>query len=243
MRLWRCLGGIADKTGGGGGKYLRDSAFWLKTAIPAPRCVDRPQVLSSLRGLKNAVFSSKILESRSGKKNKHKLPNPTAGDFKLESTFLSSLRALAQDKAWQSIPHKSSPRTLESKRHKLHTSTYSLHIILESQAPLKSPTTLESTFEKTQMDCHADFQSARNDDENAQSSNTPPQTRANLDSSKSPCDSKILDEKCGLQGKSQGSYLSGDLWDFSQFPHFSLKAESPQAQKPTPKPLTRSKNG
>ena len=39
-------------------------------------------------------------------------------------------------------------------------------------------------------------------------------------------DSRILDEKCGLQGKSQGSYLDGDLWDFSPLPHFSLKAES-----------------
>ena len=55
-----------------------------------------------------------------------------------------------------------------------------------------------------------------------------PQAAASLDSSKSPSDSKILDEKCGLQGKSQRSYLSGDLWDFSPLPHFSLKAESPQ---------------
>ena len=62
------------------------------------------------------------------------------------------------------------------------------------------------------------------------------QAQANLDSSKSPSDSKILDEKCGLQGKSQGSYLSGnDRRDFSPLPHFSLKAESPQAQKPMPR--------
>ena len=85
------------------------------------------------------------------------------------------------------------------------------------------------------VDCHADFQSARNDNENTQSSNTP-RTQLNLDSSKSRSDSKILDEKCGLQGKSQGSYLSGnDRRDFSPLPHFSLKAESPQAQKTTPK--------
>ncbi|ETD27759.1 valine--tRNA ligase [Helicobacter canis] len=85
------------------------------------------------------------------------------------------------------------------------------------------------------MDCHATaYALARNDDENTQSSNTP-QAEANLDSSKSQSDSKILDEKCGLQGKSQGSYLSGnDRRDFSPLPHFSLKAESPQAQKPTP---------
>ena len=116
------------------------------------------------------------------------------------------------------------------------------------------------------MDCRAlPSDKARNDDENAQKSpqvdsrinakntsepakdsrivtqNAPilntPQAEANLDSSKSPSDSKILDEKCGLQGKSQGSYLDGnDRSDFSPLPHLSSKAESPQAQKPTPKP-------
>ena len=70
--------------------------------------------------------------------------------------------------------------------------------------------------------------------QNAEILNTP-QTQLNLDSSKSHSDSKILDEKCGLQGKSQGSYLSGnDRSDFSPLPHLSSKAESPQAQKPTP---------
>ena len=45
---------------------------------------------------------------------------------------------------------------------------------------------------------------------------------AKLDSS----NSKILSEKCGLQGKSQGSYLEGnDCRDFSQLPHLSPKAE------------------
>ncbi|ETD27567.1 hypothetical protein [Helicobacter canis] len=101
------------------------------------------------------------------------------------------------------------------------------------------------------MDCHATaYALARNDDKKVDSStatilkqsaqdsriftqNAPtlntPQTQLNLDSSKSPSDSKILDEKCGLQGKSQGSYLSGnDRRDFSPLPHFSLKAESPQ---------------
>ncbi|STO96785.1 glycosyltransferase family 2 protein [Helicobacter canis] len=117
------------------------------------------------------------------------------------------------------------------------------------------------------MDCHADFQSARNDRKNAasekvdsriftqnatilQSSNSTnaarrqdfnlnaatlsdSQAEARLDSSKSPSDSKILDEKCGLQGQSQGSYLSGnECSDCPPLPHFSLKAESPQAKKP-----------
>ena len=59
------------------------------------------------------------------------------------------------------------------------------------------------------------------------------QAEARLDSSKSPSDSKILDEKCGLQGQSQGSYLGGnECSDCPPLPHFSLKAESPQAKKP-----------
>ncbi|ETD26786.1 polyprenol monophosphomannose synthase [Helicobacter canis] len=74
----------------------------------------------------------------------------------LEEEKQASLRALAQDKAWQSI-HFTHNKPAESKRHKLHTSTYSLH------------TFLESTFDKTQMDCHADFQSARNDRNNTTS--------------------------------------------------------------------------
>ena len=74
-------------------------------------------------------------------------------------------------------------------------------------------------------------------DSNVFSQNAPilntPQAQLNLDSRKSPCDSKILDEKCGLQGKSQGSYLDGnDRRDFSPLPHLSSKAESPQAKKP-----------
>ncbi|WP_210670640.1 hypothetical protein [Helicobacter canis] len=125
-------------------------------------------------------------------------PNPTASSSKLESSFLSSLRAdnggaaihknkaqkvdsspkilesialeskklslrdFALAKSWQSIPHKSSPHTLESKHHKLHTSTYSLH------------TFLESTFDKTQMDCHAIATAlTRNDSNNAPTLKTP----------------------------------------------------------------------
>ena len=47
----------------------------------------------------------------------------------------------------------------------------------------------------------------------------------------SPSNSKILSEKCGLQGKSQGSYLEGnDCRDFSQLPHLSPKAELQSTQ-------------
>ena len=83
----------------------------------------------------------------------------------------------------------------------------------------------ESTFlpfvldSSVQVDCHAD-KSARNDN------NIDSTTSATI-LNKPAQDSRILDEKCGLQGKSQGSYLSGnDRRDFSPLPHFSLKAES-----------------
>ena len=83
------------------------------------------------------------------------------------------------------------------------------------------------------VDCHAD-KSARNDGKNAASKKVDSRNEAqNLN--KSAKDSRILDEKCGLQGKSQGSYLDGnDRRDFSPLPHFSLKAESPSPRAPLP---------
>ncbi|WP_034577717.1 hypothetical protein [Helicobacter canis] len=207
----------------------------------------------------------------------------------LEEEKQASLRALAQDKAWQSI-HFTHNKPAESKRHKLHTSTYSLHTFLEStfdktqmdchadfqsarndrkpsphtlestfshdtpflssrdfrkevvaihksaKADSKKNTqkakTLESTFEKMQMDCHADFQSARNDRENAPTLKTP-QAQAKLDSRneaqnlKTPAkDSRICDEKSGLSSDWQGSYLSGDLRQSRRIHDLSRKAES-----------------
>ena len=82
-----------------------------------------------------------------------------------------------------------------------------------AQKSCREQTELESTFSKVDSSPKAES----------------PQARASLDSSKSLSDSKILDEKCGLQGKSQGSYLDGnDCRDFSQLPHLSSKAQSPQ---------------
>ena len=98
----------------------------------------------------------------------------------------------------------------------------------ESTKSAAKPTPNEDSSTATTLANSA--QDSRIFTQNAPILNTP-QAEANLDSSKSPSDSKILDEKCGLQGKSQGSYLSGnDRRDFSPLPHFSLKAESPHAQ-------------
>ena len=48
-----------------------------------------------------------------------------------------------------------------------------------------------------------------------------------LESQQTTGDSKIVDEKCGLEAKAQGSYLKGnDRRAFVQLPHLSLQAES-----------------
>ena len=65
---------------------------------------------------------------------------------------------------------------------------------------------------------------------NAKSVKTPQNENAQTISQPAK-DSRICDEKCGLQGKSQGSYLSGsDRSDFPQLPHLSRKAESTNEQ-------------
>ncbi|WP_317373119.1 hypothetical protein [Helicobacter canis] len=98
--------------------------------------------------------SPKILESQSGKKNKHKLPNPIASDSKLESSFLSSLRA---DNGGEAI-HKNKAQKADS--------SLESNSALEIQAACKNlAQLLESTFEKNH-DCGADapFPSLRGDE-------------------------------------------------------------------------------
>ena len=100
----------------------------------------------------------------------------------------------------------------------------------------------------TKMDCHAAATAAsRNDSKNSpcekvDSSDTPifasaktmdcralpsGKTRNDRNLSEPAKDSRICDEKCGLQGQSQRSYLSGnDCSDCPPLPHLSRKAES-----------------
>ena len=158
------------------------------------------------------------------------------GDFRTTADHKSS-SALKSPKNYES--NTAIPRILEEEKSSLR----------DTAPAVARQSTLESSVLVDSMDCHAD-KSARNDRENATILNEPTkdsriftqevqnvaksQAEAKVDSSKSPSDSKILDEKCGLQGKSQGSYLSGnDRRAFVQLPHFSLKAESPQAKIPT----------
>ena len=83
---------------------------------------------------------------------------------------------------------------------------------------------LESTFENSAADTQkVDFSDeAQNISQPAKDSRISKETSANAERCPLFCD-----EKCGLQGKSQGSYLSGsDRSDFSQLPHLSRKTES-----------------
>ena len=158
------------------------------------------------------------------------------GDFRTTADHKSS-SALKSPKNYES--NTAIPRILEEEKSSLR----------DTAPAVARQSTLESSVLVDSMDCHAD-KSARNDRENATILNEPTkdsriftqevqnvaksQAEAKVDSSKSPSDSKIVDEKCGLQAKAQGSYLSGnDRRAFVQLPHFSLKAESPQAKIPT----------
>ena len=200
---------------------IASSTLRLRTPSARP-CVDSqsPDLLKKPAAASpctaSLVFSSTILESQSSSENYKSHREQT----ELESTFAQSSHSPT-----------ATPRILEEKSSLRDTAPAVARQSTQTTTQVDSRKDYSASAEC--MDCHADFQSARNDGNHV--FDTTPQAAANLDSSKSPSDSKILDEKCGLQGKSQGSYLDGDLWDFSPLPYFSLKAESLQAPKPTPK--------
>ncbi|WP_104743954.1 thiamine pyrophosphate-dependent enzyme [Helicobacter cinaedi] len=84
-----------------------------------------------------------------------------------------------------------------------------------------SPCTASLVFSSQSLEC----QDSNDMESQANSSNTDSKAEStNQDSS----NSKIVSEKCGLQGKSQGSLLNAnDRRDFSQLPHLSPQAELP----------------
>ena len=96
---------------------------------------------------------------------------------------------------------------------------------LTLHSPKNSSTILEcqdsSNTDSLSLESHANF------------SNTDSQAEGFLSDfggcpKESPSNSKIVSEKCGLQGKSQGSLLNAnDRRDFSQLPHLSPQAELP----------------
>ena len=96
---------------------------------------------------------------------------------------------------------------------------------LTLHSPKNSLTILEcqdsSNTDSLSLESHANF------------SNTDSQAEVSLSDfggcpKESPSNSKIVSEKCGLQGKSQGSLLNAnDRRDFSQLPYLSPQAELP----------------
>ncbi|TLE09716.1 UDP-glucose dehydrogenase family protein [Helicobacter bilis] len=115
------------------------------------------------------------------------------------------------------------------------------HSVLSDKSGSASPCSLQRTtsashsqdlhnpnFSSQSLEC----QDSSDTDSNAEVSLRDFGESANLDSS----NSKIVSEKCGLQEKSQGSYLSGnDRRDFSQLPHLSPQAELPNNKDTTQK--------
>ena len=213
QKLW-----VFAETSKGGGRLSKDSAFGLESWISSPRFVDRPQVLSSLRGLKSHDSISKILESlfllslralrskawqsisaqADSKKNAYKAEilesNFTQSHDSiskiLESLFLLSLRDTAPAVAWQSISAQADSKKNAYKAEILESNFTQSHDSISK--------ILESTFSY-----------------NAPTLNKPAK------------DSRICDEKSWLSRQWQGSYLSGsDRRHCRRIHDLSRKAES-----------------
>ena len=89
-------------------------------------------------------------------------------------------------------------------------------------ADLKSSSTLKSTKSPT-----SNTAIPRILEEEKQVRKVDSRIPQSLESQQTTGDSKIVDEKCGLEAKAQGSYLKGnDRRAFVQLPHLSLQAES-----------------
>ena len=210
----------------GGDLSLRDTAeavAWQSNSAPAES--------SQINGARKACNLESVVGGLGGKRSEK--GGGIRGDASQVAPLSPLEKTLSQAKLESSNNAKKVESSMDSKETSANAERYPL---FSKEAALchasttalarndrKHTQNLESTFEKNE-------QATQKVDSRENAKNlTTPQARANLDSSKSPCDSKILDEKCGLQGKSQGSYLSGsDRRDFSPLPHFSLKAESPQ---------------
>ena len=249
------VGVVAAVKRGGGGKLARVS-FLRRDSASGSHCTDFTNFLKKHRlaasgipcfertaDLKSSSLSKPATavqgEAEAGffRKFVKNSTSNTAIPRILEEEKQASLRDFALAKSWQSIPHKPSPHTLESKRHKLHASTYSLHTILES------------IFDKTQMDCHAIATAlARNDRKNAASKKV--DSRSEAQNLKTPTkDSRIFD-KTAQNVFSQNATRRQDFGDKNgalqgdsrAHTRAYVSAESPQqspflAQKPTPKRL------
>ena len=175
-------------------------------------------------------------ESANLPQNFQNLQSPTAIPRIFEEESRASLRDTAPAVAWQS-----NSAQAESNQINGACEARNLERTL-SQTKLESSHTAQKV--DSSVDCHAD-KSARNDDENAQSSNTP-QAQLNLDSSKSPSDSKIFDKNAqnvfsqnATRRQDFGDKNGALQGDSRAHTRAYVTAESPQqspflAQKPTP---------
>ena len=169
----------------------RDSALRDKSLIASPRLCDRHLSLISARGSQSKDFSSQILESHSGfdktaeidkqltsksnlpqnersevsLENFQNLQSPTAIPRILEEESRASLRVDLSTKQSNSAQAESNQINGARKACNLERTL--------SQTKLESSHTAKKV--DSSIDCHADFQSARNDSNTAQNLNEPAQ--------------------------------------------------------------------
>ena len=169
----------------------------------------------------------KILEEEKGAKCEKSATNKKVDSS--DEAFSSSLRADLS--AWQSTQTKTQnlestfensaadTQKVDSRENMDYhaTATQSLAMAENNAAEVKMDSTNIQDISKVDSS-----DEAQNISQPAKDSRISKETSANAERCPLFCD-----EKCGLQGKSQGSYLSGsDRSDFSQLPHLSRKAES-----------------
>ena len=156
-----------------------------------------------------------------------KVDSSVAGDSNGDLALLEGDLALGKHSADLANFGTAIPRILEEEKGAKceKTTPSSLRADLSAWQSTQTKTqNLESTFENSAADTQKVDSSdeAQNISQPAKDSRISKETSANAERCPLFCD-----EKCGLQGKSQGSYLSGsDRSDFSQLPHLSRKAES-----------------
>ncbi len=209
-----------------------DSAFSEKCgSLRLASSIDL-QVLSPCSPLRNPHFSSKILESQSSSENHKSHREQTS----LESTFAQSFHSPT-----------AIPRILEEEKSSSRADKVGVAIH-----------SLESSFAKVDsraravdsMDCHADFQSARNDKNNAICKKV--DSRINAQNVSEPAkDSRIFDNKAqkvsesqaeavemrnrGFQGAGEGIYLGDNEHARAVESTIYRSNATPPSPKPTPK--------
>ena len=188
--------------------------------------------------MKNAFFSSKILESQSGKKNKHKLPNPAASDSAPENKQSpDSISTILESKKQDSSKFSSQADSLSSRD--FRKEVVAIHKIkMDSSANAVDSMDSKETSaiaERYPLFCHALRSKARNDgkpqnlNDSAQDSRIFDKNAPNMFCSQVDRRQDFCDKNGALQGESRAR-----TWA-------CVTADSPPpspflAKKPTPEP-------